>query len=62
MRKRMLLMLAVVVLFIGAIGSFKFLQIRAAIAERVRSLAARHELDLRAIDRALWAWDKLSAR
>jgi membrane fusion protein, multidrug efflux system len=32
MRKRMLLMLAAVVLFIGAIGSFKFLQIRAAIA------------------------------
>jgi membrane fusion protein (multidrug efflux system) len=32
MRKRMLLMLAAVVLFVGAIGSFKFLQIRAAIA------------------------------
>jgi membrane fusion protein (multidrug efflux system) len=32
MRKRMLLMLAAVVLFIGAIGSFKVLQIRAAIA------------------------------
>jgi membrane fusion protein (multidrug efflux system) len=32
MRKRMLLMLAAVALFIGAIGSFKFLQIRAAIA------------------------------
>lgn len=32
MRNRMLLMLAAVVLFIGAIGSFKFLQIRAAIA------------------------------
>src|SRR5439155_743674 len=32
MRKRMMLMLAAVALFIGAIGSFKFLQIRAAIA------------------------------
>jgi membrane fusion protein, multidrug efflux system len=32
MRKRMMLMLAVVILFIAAIGSFKFLQIRAAIA------------------------------
>ena len=32
MRKRMMLMLAAVVLFIAAIGSFKFLQIRAAIA------------------------------
>ena len=33
MRKRMILMLAAVALFIGAIGSFKFLQIRAAIAQ-----------------------------
>jgi len=33
MRKRMMLMLAAVALFIGAIGSFKFLQIRAAIAQ-----------------------------
>jgi membrane fusion protein, multidrug efflux system len=32
MRKRMFLMLAAVILFIGAIGSFKFMQIRAAIA------------------------------
>jgi membrane fusion protein (multidrug efflux system) len=33
MRKRMLLMLAVVVLFVGALGLVKFLQIRAAIAQ-----------------------------
>ncbi len=33
MRKRMILMLAAVALFIVAIGSFKFLQIRAAIAQ-----------------------------
>ena len=33
MRNRMMLMLAAVALFIGAIGSFKFLQIRAAIAQ-----------------------------
>lgn len=31
------------------------------IADRVRALAARHALDLRTIDRALWAWDKARA-
>jgi hypothetical protein len=33
----------------------------ATVGEQIRQLAARHSLDLRTIDRALWTWDKLRA-
>ena len=32
------------------------------LADRIRTTAARHSLDLRTLDRALWTWDKLRAR
>ena len=33
-----------------------------SIAADIRALARRHGLDLRTIDRALWAWDKMQSR
>ncbi len=32
------------------------------VGNRVREIAAKHALDLRTVDRALWAWDKVRAR
>jgi len=49
---------------VGALGkpepsSYEDINFYLAIAKEVRSLARRHGLDLRTIDRALWAWQKL---
>ncbi|MDA1081825.1 MAG: hypothetical protein O2973_09130 [Gemmatimonadetes bacterium] len=32
------------------------------VGNRVRDIAAKHALDLRTVDRALWAWDKVRSR
>jgi hypothetical protein len=52
---------------VGALGkpepsSYEDVDFYLKIAEEVKSLAQRHALDLRTIDRALWAWHKLQSR
>ena len=52
---------------VGALGmpeptSYEDVSFYLMIAKQVRSLAQRHALDLRTIDRALWAWHKLQSR
>lgn len=42
--------------------SFENVGFYSRVADRVRALAAEHALDLRTIDRALWAWDRRRPR
>jgi len=52
---------------VGALGkpepaSYEDIGFYLRIAKEIRVLAGRHGLDLRTMDRALWAWQKLQAR
>jgi hypothetical protein len=52
---------------VGALGkpeptSYEDIDFYLRIAKEIRVLAERHGLDLRTMDRALWAWQKLQAR
>jgi hypothetical protein len=52
---------------VGALGkpkpsSYEDIDFYLTIAQEVKALAQRHALDLRTIDRALWAWQKLQSR
>jgi hypothetical protein len=52
---------------VGALGrpepsSYEDVEFYLAIANEVKSIAQRHSLDLRTIDRALWAWQKSQSR
>jgi hypothetical protein len=52
---------------VGALGrpepsSYEDVDFYLDIAAEIKSLAERHGLDLRTMDRALWAWQKLKSR
>ena len=52
---------------VGALGkpeptSYEDINFYLGIAKEIRVLAERHGLDLRTMDRALWAWKKLQGR
>ena len=52
---------------VGALGKpdprfYEDVDFYLAIAQEIKSLAQRHAIDLRVIDRALWAWQKLQSR
>jgi len=52
---------------VGALGrpeplSYEDIEFYSQIANEIRAIAKRHGLDLRTVDRALWAWQKLQGK